>query len=128
VAEKCWSASTDEGCDGPGATVNASAGLRIPDVRRGLTYQCRGRGGKTGDRLALPPVEAALNLQGQYVPASTVLNGLTDVPFSISRPLNPVKQYAVVKPGNLCSKLLHNCPVRPGGGGQCLARAGGHFK
>jgi hypothetical protein len=61
-------------------------------------------------------VEAALNLQGQYVPAPTVLDSLADVPFPISRPLNPVKQYAVVKPGNLCSNLLHNCPIRPGGG------------
>jgi len=74
------------------------------------------RGGKIGDRLALPLVEAALNLQGQCVPAPTVLNGLAEVPFPISRSLNPVKQYAVVKPGNLCSKLLHNCPIRPGGG------------
>lgn len=30
VGDRCWSAYSDEGGDGPGATVNASAGLLLP--------------------------------------------------------------------------------------------------
>src|SRR5713226_5819673 len=50
----------------------------------------------------------------QNTPAPAILDGLTDVPFSLSRDFHPVQDDAVMEPGNLCSKLLHNLVVRPG--------------
>jgi hypothetical protein len=65
------------------------------------------------DRLSLPPVKAALDLHDENVPAPSVLNRLADVPETFRWVLHFVQKNAIVKPGQLCSSLLHNCYFRP---------------
>ena len=44
---------------------------------------------------------------------TTVLNRLADVPLALGRDLHLVQQDTVMKPGQLCSNLLHNWLIGP---------------
>lgn len=65
-----------------------------------------------GERLALPMIEPALDLEGQDVARLPIFGCGFGIPQTLLRVLYLVKQHAVVKPRDLCSNLLHNCLIR----------------
>ena len=88
----------------------------------------RGRGGKIRDGFTLPLVRMAFDLEAEDRLGPAMPGCLLGIPEPCGGIIQPLQEGNVLPPGKLCNDPLHNCPIRPGGDGQCLARAGGHFK
>jgi len=86
------------------------------DLRRHVGIRGRHHCIKIADGLAVTPVSLRINLQRKDAAAPPVFNRCLDVPLPCWRILHFVKKQTVMKPGNLCSSLLHKFPDRPGFG------------